>query len=148
MEMFTEDAVVTLNLGLEPPVTYTGKAEIRGWAEGFLGENLRISIKASNENSGVLATSSSWWMDWARDMGIAPLNCQEVFTVKDGKLQGFRFTIAPGMVPEEAIDAAMTALVLLPETGGGPLPTEGVLVGLGALAVAGGMSLERLRRRW
>ena len=86
-------------------------------------------------------------MDWARDMGIAPLNCQEVYTVRDGKLQSFMFTIAPGMVPDEAIDAAMTALVLLPETGGSPLPTEGVLVGLGALAVAGGMSLERLRRR-
>jgi hypothetical protein len=36
----------------------------------------------------------------------------------------------------------------LPETGGGAFPVQVVLVGLGGMAVAGGLGAQRLRRRW
>jgi LPXTG-motif cell wall-anchored protein len=38
-------------------------------------------------------------------------------------------------------------MAALPQTGGGAFPPQAVMVGLGGLAVAGGLGLQRLRRR-
>ena len=75
-------------------------------------------------------------------LGVAPLVATTVHTVQDGKIQAWTWTLS-----DESLAAFGAAMAALPETGGGALPIQAMVVVLGGLAAAGGLGLACVRRR-
>jgi ketosteroid isomerase-like protein len=96
MAFFTDDAVVKLVPALPPgsPDTYTGAEEIRAWFEELAAMNFEIHIEVLQVEGDTVTTRTSTWVDSTREMGVAPLVATEVYTVLDGKIKGFTWTIS------------------------------------------------------
>ncbi len=96
MALFAADAVVKL-VGLPPPLhepdTYTGAEEIRAWFEGLVAQNFEIEVEILKVEGDTVTTETSTWSDPTRELGVAPLVATEVYTVQDGKIKGFTWTI-------------------------------------------------------
>jgi ketosteroid isomerase-like protein len=142
MELYADDAVVTLVMGPDT-ITLTGKEEIRPWLEDLMAGNFRLEYEVVSVEGDTVTLTARTWHDDTVALGIAPVIATEVATVRDGKIQAFTWTMS-----DESLAAWGAALAALPETGGVAFPIQAVMVGLGGLAVAGGLGLERLRRRW
>lgn len=143
MSMYADDIVVTVTPGANgPPDVYTGKDEVRGWLESFNDQNFKVEYEVISAEGENVTLAVQTWTDDTRQLGIAPITATEVYVIRDGKVQSFAWTMS-----EESMAAFSAAMAALPETGGGAFPLQEVMLGLGGLAVAGGLSLERLRRR-
>jgi len=143
MSMYADDIVVTVTPGANgPPDVYTGKDEVRGWFESFNDQNFKAEFEVISAEGENVTLAVKTWTDATRQLGIAPLTATEVYIIRDGKVQSFAWTMS-----EESQAAYMAAMAALPETGGGAFPVQQVMLGLGGLAVAGGLGLERSRRR-
>lgn len=96
MALFTADAVVKLVPALPPgsPDTFTGAEEIRAWFEELVAMNFEIGIEVLQVEGDTVTTRTSTWVDATREMGVAPLVATEVYTVQDGKIKGFTWTIS------------------------------------------------------
>jgi hypothetical protein len=77
-----------------------------------------------------------------RALGVT-LEGTEVITIQDGKIVTDTWTAT-----EESLAALQAAMAALPQTGGEAVPFHVVVMALGGLAVAGGLGMELLRRRW
>jgi hypothetical protein len=143
LSLFADDIVVTMIPGNSGPQdVYTGKAELRALLDGARAQNLEFEYEIASVEGDTVTLEVKSWMDYSRALGIAPIINTEVYTIRDGKIQTWTYTMS-----EESMAALAAAMAALPETGGGTLPIQGMLVGLGGLAAAGGLGLERLRRR-
>jgi hypothetical protein len=137
---FADDAVYHLEFMDE---TYTGADEIRAWWEGLQEQNFDIEVEVGNVDGNKVTTHTKTWMDFTRELGIAPLEATEVYIVENGKITSGTWTPT-----EETIDKLMTATApeALPESGGAAFPIYAVGLALGGLAILGGVSFM-LRRR-
>lgn len=143
MTFYADDIVVTVTPGASgPPDVYTGKAEVRAWLESLADQNFEYEYRVVSVEGETVTLAVKTWMDSTRQLGIAPVTATEVHTVRDGKVQSFTWTMS-----DESMAAYMAAMAALPETGGGAFPAQALMLGLGGLAVAGGLGLGRLRRR-
>ena len=79
---FADDAVYHLNFMDE---TYTGAVEIRAWWEDLVAQNFDIEVEVLNVEGDAVTTKTKTWVDFTREMGIAPLEATEVYIVRDGK---------------------------------------------------------------
>lgn len=121
---------------------YTGKEELRArWEEAYA---LNTHTEYGDcETSGDTTTCAAFYEgDDTRALGIGPIEWILELVVEDGLFTSFTWTIT-----EESLAILVAAMAALPETGGGAFPIQAVMVGLGGLAVAGGLGLQRLRRR-
>jgi ketosteroid isomerase-like protein len=142
LSLFADDAVYNLVMGSDT-VTMTGKAEIRAWLDSMKTDpELRLEAEIISVEGETVTLEVKTWMEYSVQLGIAPVVATEVVTVRDGKIQSSTWTMS-----EESLAALAAAMAALPETGGGVFPLQAAMVGLGGLAVAGGLGLERLRRR-
>jgi hypothetical protein len=107
MAFFTDDAVVKLVPALPPgsPDTYNGAEEIRAWFEELVAMNFEIDVEVLEVEGDTVTTRTSTWMDPTREMGVAPLVATEVYTVRDGKIRGFTWTISDDSLAK--VQAAM-----------------------------------------
>ena len=131
MAFFADDAVVKLVPALPPgsPDTFTGAEEIRAWFEGLVAMNFEIHIEVLQVEGDTVTTKTSTWADPTREMGVAPLVATEVYTVQDGKIKGFTWTIS-----DESLAKLQAAMAALPETGGtNPTGTLPLWLGVGGL---------------
>ena len=81
-------------------------------------------------------------MDPTRALGVAPLVGMEEYTVQDGKITAYTWTIT-----DESLAKLQAAMATLPETGGLALPTYAPVLVLGSLGILVGIGLALLRRR-
>jgi hypothetical protein len=115
MALFTDDAVVKIAPALPPgsPDTYTGAEEIRAWFEELVAMNFEMRVEVLEVAGDIVTTRTSTWVDSTRQMGVAPLVATEVYTVQDGKIKGFTWTLSDESLAE--VQAAMAALQPAPE---------------------------------
>ena len=84
------------------------------------------------------------WVDFTRELGIAPLEATEVHIVEDGKIKSGTWT------PTEETVAKLQAVMApetLPESGGATFPISAVILILSGLAILGGADLALRCRR-
>jgi hypothetical protein len=138
MALFTDDAVVTLAFFEE---TYTGAEEIRVWFEELVAGNFELQLEILQIDGDTVTTKTTTWIDFTREMEIAPLVAEEVYTFQNGKIMGFTWTPT-----DETVAKIQTAMASLPETGGVAFPSYLLAMALGGLAIFSGLGLA-LRRR-
>ena len=144
MTLYADDAVVKLVPALPPgsPDTYTGAEEIRAWFEGLVAVNWKGEIEILQVEGDTVTTESRTWADPTCQMGIAPLEATLVYTVQDGKIKGWTWTLS-----DESLAKLQAAMAALPEIGGEAFPTYALVMALGGLAILGGLGLALLHRR-
>jgi hypothetical protein len=138
MALFTDDAVVTLAFFEE---TYTGAEEIRAWFEGLVAANFEIQLEVLQVEGDTVTTKTTTWIDFTRQMGIAPLVAEEVYTFQNGKITGFTW-----IPTDETAFKIQAAMATVPETGGDVFPGYLLVAALGGLAFVGGLGLALHRR--
>jgi len=122
-----------------PFQTVTGQEAIRAWAGEQIAAHSVFGCATEYEVSGDTVTCSTL-THASDDFGPLVLEGSAEWIVKDGKIQTMTWT---------ASDETMAALAaMMPDTGGAPLPVEGMLMGLGAVAALSGIGIRLwLRRR-
>jgi LPXTG-motif cell wall-anchored protein len=143
LEYVSDDIVLYL---VPPPPggkgVFTGKEELRArWEESY-ALNTHSEYRDCETSGNTTTCAVSYEGDDTRALGIGPLEMVLEFVVEDGLITSFTWTVT-----DESLAAVAAAMAALPQTGGGAFPIQEVLVGLGGLAVAGGLGLGRLRRR-
>jgi hypothetical protein len=142
LEYLSDDIVMTLIPPAEGTGVYTGKEEMRARWEEVLALNAHSEVWDCETSGNTTTCSGSYDGDDTRPLGIGPLEMVLEFVVEDGLITSITWTVT-----DEALAALAAAMAALPQTGGGVFPIQVVMMGLGGLAVAGGLGLERLRRR-
>ena len=142
LEYLSDDIVMYLIPPAEGTGIYTGKEEMRARWEEVVALNAHSEIWDCETSGNTTTCSGSYEGDDTRPLGIGPLEMVGEFVVEDGLFTSITWTVT-----EETLAAIAAVMAALPQTGGGAFPVQELLVGLGGLAVAGGLGLQRLRRR-
>jgi hypothetical protein len=143
LEYVSDDIVMTLiPTPQDGKGVYTGKEEIGGRWEQVYALNPTHEIWGCETSGSATTCAASYDGDDSRPLGIGPLEFVLDFVVEDDLITSITWTLT-----DETLAAIGAVMAALPETGGGAFPIQELLVGLGGLAVAGGLGLKRLRRR-
>lgn len=109
MELYSEDASVKIRPALPPgsPDQHTGQAELRAWFSELAAMNFEIDLEIVEVDGNTVTTRTRTWVDPTREMGVAPLVATEVYTVEDGKISGWTWTLSDeSLAAIEAVTAA------------------------------------------
>jgi hypothetical protein len=145
MALFADDAVYTLippAPGMSGPLV--GKDAIRARREELPDLNAESIIEIRQVDGNNVTALSRYSDDDLRGMGIDFIEGIEEYTIQDGKISAYTWTITDESLAN--LMAAMPPPEALPETGGKPFSYLLVIV-LGALAVVAGLGPALLRRR-
>jgi hypothetical protein len=139
----SDDHVLTL-IPAAPGTTgiIEGKEAVRARYEEIYAMNPTHKVWDCETVGNTTTCFASYEGDDTDPLGIGPIEFVLELVVEDGL-----FTAITWTATEETLARLAAAMSALPETGGGAFPIQEVLVGLGGLAIAGGLGLGRLRRR-
>jgi ketosteroid isomerase-like protein len=138
LSYFADDAVLSLGaFG-----SFSGKEELRGSFEREVSLHASWELSDFQVEGDTVTFKSRYTSDDMRALGVT-LEGTEVITVQDGKIVTDTWTVT-----DESMAALQAAMAALPQTGGEAVPLHVVVMALGGLAVAGGLGMEMLRRRW
>jgi hypothetical protein len=87
-EYFSDDAMIYL-VGMPPTgmEIYWGKGQFRTFLEECCtGQNFDWELDIKRDDNGVVFAEAKTWMDFTRELGVAPNRFHEVFVVQDGKI--------------------------------------------------------------
>jgi hypothetical protein len=139
LSYLADDPVVTI----VPPApgtsgVFTGKAEIRGWYEGIVGEHGVTALSDCQVDGETVTCVNTYTGDSFASLGIDSVVAEWVAVVRDGKLQSYSWTMS-----DESLAALMAAMPpqAMPETGGVAVPLYAVTAVLGGLMCIGGLGL-------
>ena len=104
--------------------------------------NWKGELEILQVEGDTVTTKSRTWADPTRALGVAPLEATLVYAVQDGKIKGWTWTLS-----DESLAKLQAAMTTLSESGGVAFPTYALIMGLGSLAIVGGLVLGLLRRR-
>ena len=141
-EIYSDDAVVRL---VDWDETYAGGEEIRAWVQELVAANFLVEVQSLEVEGDTVTVAIKAWADPTRELGIAPLESTDVYTVKDGRITSQTTTLTAA-----SLDKFMAAMAALPVTGGEANPTSPIVVAIGGLAILAGLApalLGRLRRQ-
>jgi hypothetical protein len=124
--------------------TYTGVDEIRAWWEDLVAQNFDIEVEVVKVEGDTVTTNTKTWVDFTRELGIAPLEATEVYVVQDGKIVSG--TWSPTEESIAKLEAAM-APEALPESGVSIFPTYAAVLVFAGVALLIGLGLAWWRRR-
>ena len=94
-ELFTDDAMIYL-VGMPPTgmEIYWGQEQFRTFLEECCaGQNFVWEVEPERVKDGVVFAEAQTWMDFTRDLGVAPNRFNEVFVVQDGKINLYYSTM-------------------------------------------------------
>lgn len=138
MALFADDAVVQIRpeaLGS----TSTGKDAVRKWFSDLYAGNFSITVADMKAQGNTVTDRATISSDGLRQLGLASLDGNEEYTVRDGKIVSMTFTYTDDSLAklQAAVAAAQAAQApqALPRTGGAE--TALWLLALGALLAAG-----------
>lgn len=111
LDLYTDDAYVKIQPAIPPgtPDRHSGKAELRAWFEELVAMNFEIDLEVLEVDGDTVTTRTKTWVDPTREMGVAPLVATEVYTVEDGKIAGWTWTLN-----DESLAAVETAMAAAP----------------------------------
>jgi len=90
MALFTDDAIIKILYGdARPPSSYIGREQVRVFVEKLVANNFKIQIEILQVLGDIAVTRTKTWMDASIQLGIAPLDYIEIYTIQDGKIKGF-----------------------------------------------------------
>jgi len=75
------------------PDHYRGKDELKAYFESLVASHIQLQIDVQQVEGNKVTTRTYTWMDLTRDLGIAPLEATEVYTIQDGKIQSWTWTL-------------------------------------------------------
>lgn len=144
IDYFADDAVYKI---VDPPPgvpdTFTGIDEIRGRLEDISALNARMEVEIQQVDGDKVTTLTKFSDDPLKEMGVDFIEGVEEYTVENGKITSYRWT----MTEESKVKvAAAMPPPELPESGGAAFPIYPVGLALGGLVILGGVGLA-LRRR-
>jgi ketosteroid isomerase-like protein len=94
-DYFADDALIYL-VGMPPTgmEIYRGKEQYRTFLEECCtGANFVYEVIPERVEGDVVFASGKTWMDFTRDLGVAPNSWHEIFVVEDGKITLYDSTI-------------------------------------------------------
>lgn len=100
-DLFSEDALIYL-VGMPPTgmEIYRGKDQFRTFLEECCtGQNFVWEVAPEGVDYGSVFVEAKTWMDFTRQLGVAPNSFHEIFVVKDGKI-----TLYYSTMTEEALN--------------------------------------------
>ncbi len=114
MDLYADDASVSIQPALPPgaPSQHSGKAELRAWFDELAAMNFEIQIEVVEVDGNTVTTQTKTWADPTREMGVAPLVATEVYSVEDGKIAGWTWTLTDESLA--AIETVMAAAQAAP----------------------------------
>jgi ketosteroid isomerase-like protein/predicted small lipoprotein YifL len=95
------DDMMAYFIGMPPTgmEIYWGKEQFQTFLEECCtGQNFVWEVVPEQVEDGVVYAESKTWMDFTRELGVAPNSWHEIFVVKDGKI-----TLYVSMITEEAL---------------------------------------------
>jgi ketosteroid isomerase-like protein len=103
---FAEDAV-SYFIGMPPTGMefYRGREALRPMWEYCVGDNFEWEVDIASANGDIVVAKTKTWMDFTRDLGVAPNDFFDVFKVEDGKI-----TVYGSTMIEEALAEFKPAL--------------------------------------
>jgi ketosteroid isomerase-like protein len=122
--------------------SYEGKEAIRAQFEHEVSLNASFELRDFEVDGNTARFRSRYTSVEMDALGVA-LEANAVATIEGDKIRSIYFTTT-----EESMAAVQAAMAALPQTGGEGIPLHIVVLTLGGLAVAGGLGMELLRRRW
>ena len=87
--LFADDAQVIFT----PEDKYTGAEQIHAWLEQLIAFNFEIEYDVLEENGEQLTAQTTSWSDFSRQLDVAPLIADEVYTIRDGKIVELTITL-------------------------------------------------------
>jgi len=115
MALFADDIVFTL-VGFYPePEVHNGNAKVRAWLEGQFADNLALDIQVVSVDGDQVTTNTKFTSDFFRDLGIAWMECKEVYlvqgalitdwscTMKEESMAAFELAINPPLTIAEIV---------------------------------------------
>ena len=117
MDLYAEDIEIKIDPPVFPgsPDTYRGKEETRAWLESLVAINFQMETEILEVDGETVKARMHSWVDPTRQLGVAPLVFDEVYTIKRGKIQGWTDSIT-----EKSFAALMAAI---------PKPLEEAVLG-------------------
>ena len=114
MDLYADDASVSIQPALPPgaPNEHSGKAELRAWFDELTAMNFEIQIEVVEVDGNTVTTQTKTWADPTLELGVAPLVATEVYTVEDGKIAGWTWSLSAESLA--AIETAMDTAQALP----------------------------------
>lgn len=94
-ELFADDALLYF-VGMPPTgmEVYWGKEQFRTFMEECCtGQNFVWEVTPERVHGGAVYAEARTWMDFTRELGVAPNTFHEVFVVKDGKITLYHSTM-------------------------------------------------------
>jgi hypothetical protein len=91
---FADEAMVYF-IGLPPTgiEVYTGKEQIRALWQDSIANHFQWEIEITQVNGNQVFVKAKTWHDFTRQLGVAPLDYNDVYELKDGKIITYGSTI-------------------------------------------------------
>lgn len=146
-EFMAEDMMAYL-IGMPPTgmEIYRGKEQFQTFLEECCtGANFEWEVVPERVEDGVVYAESKTWMDFTRELGVAPNSWHEIFVIKEGKI-----TLYVSTITEEALANFKPALrevmpdlfeIVLP-AGETPVSEVTITIADGSCAYNGPMTLQ------
>jgi len=87
--LFADDAQVVFT----PDDITSGAEQIHAWLEQLIAYNIEIEYDVLEENGEQLTAQTTIWSDFSRQLDVAPLVADEVYTIRDGKITELIITL-------------------------------------------------------
>lgn len=146
-ELVADDMMAYI-IGLPPTgmEIYWGKEQFRTFLEECCtGQHFEWQVTPERVEDGAVYAEAKTWMDFTRDLGVAPNSFHEVFVVEDGKISLYASTMAEGALAnfKPALREAIPDLfeVTLP-SGETPANEVSIIIADGTCAYDGPMTLQ------
>jgi hypothetical protein len=124
MAYWADDAIWYL-FGLPPHGSelYKGKEALRAEFASEIADHLKVEIEIKSVVGNIVTTRDTTWMDFTRQIGVAPLEATGQFLIEDGKISIYAWTLDSESVErlKVALAEAMPELMeAQPETSAPP----------------------------
>jgi hypothetical protein len=98
LELYADDVELQLapTFAMLPgsPDHYRGKDELKAYFESLVESHIQLQIDVQQVEGNTVTTKTYTWMDLTRDLDIAPLEATEVYTIQDGKIKSWTWTLS------------------------------------------------------
>jgi ketosteroid isomerase-like protein len=91
---FADDAMAYI-IGLPPTgmEVYAGKEQIRALWQDSVANHFQWEVTITSTNGNIVYVKAKTWHDFTRQLGVTPLEYNDVYEVKDGKIATYGTTI-------------------------------------------------------
>lgn len=116
---FDDDAIAYI-IGLPPTgmEIYAGKEQIRALWQDSVANNFQWEVNITGTDGDIVYVKAKTWHDFTKQLGVAPLEYNDVYEVKVGKIITYGTTITADALArfKPAFEEAVTLEPMAPST--------------------------------